>query len=593
MYRVMLVSAFILVLGFGSGVSADGSPAMPGEFLARMPVKEITVFKDGHAFIRHEGVMAIDGYGRVVLDHLPRPVIGTFWTYSAEEGVTIQSVTASKKVVAIERTALTIMELIEANVGRKVRIKEQNQSQFYDAWIERIPVRTSEEVERTSADGQHSPLPVCGEVVMLKTAEGLKVVPIAQVERITFLETPEEKVKQSEQRNVMTIKVDAKNGTRPGTARMGMLYLQRGIRWIPSYHVDIDGAGNAAVKMQATLVNELSDLEDVTAHLVIGVPTFAFKETVDPISLEQTIAQLSNHFQQNARNAHGFDNAIRSQMIMFNTASYVPPMNTPEGAGGAIDLGPEVTAGVKNEDLYVFTVEHLTLKKGERMVLPVVEFALGYRNVYVVEMPFSPPPEASRNFNSEQQSQLARLMRAPKAMHVIRFKNESTYPLTTAPALIFRQGRLVAQGMTRYTPMGATGNLELTTAVDILAKKTDTETERVPNAVRWSGNDFAKCSLQGKITLASHKDEAVEVEVRRFVLGTVTGASGEGEVNQVSWHEGGWGSNDAEQPVWWSWYGWPYWWHHMNPVGRIDWRLTLAPGETVELEYGWHYFWRF
>ena len=51
----------------------------PLKALARLPVKEITVFKDGHAFVLHSGRMPTDAAGQVVLDYLPSPVIGTFW----------------------------------------------------------------------------------------------------------------------------------------------------------------------------------------------------------------------------------------------------------------------------------------------------------------------------------------------------------------------------------------------------------------------------------------------------------------------------------------------------------------------------------
>ena len=82
-----------------------------------MPVKEVTVFKDGHAFVRHEGSVATNENGDVVLDYLPRPVVGTFWAYSADGDIKLKSATAAKKLVSIDRTALSIPELIEANVG--------------------------------------------------------------------------------------------------------------------------------------------------------------------------------------------------------------------------------------------------------------------------------------------------------------------------------------------------------------------------------------------------------------------------------------------------------------------------------------------
>ncbi|MHC4418927.1 MAG: hypothetical protein ACYSU6_10130, partial [Planctomycetota bacterium] len=80
--------------------------------LANMPVKEITVFKDGHVFVLHEGKAPTDDNGDVVLDYLPRPIIGTFWAYSANPKVKLSAVVSGKRIVSVDRTALTIRELI-------------------------------------------------------------------------------------------------------------------------------------------------------------------------------------------------------------------------------------------------------------------------------------------------------------------------------------------------------------------------------------------------------------------------------------------------------------------------------------------------
>ena len=50
------------------------------------------------------------------------------------------------------------------------------------------------------------------------------------------------------------------------------------------------------------------------------------------------------------------------------------------------------------------------------------------------------------------------------------------------------------------------------------------------------------------------------------------------------------GAGDG-QPGWWRSYNWPWWWNHINGVGRITWKLKLEPGKPVDLGYGWHYFW--
>src|SRR5512140_2388025 len=76
-----------------------GEAAVPLEALSRMPVKEVTIFKDGHAFVMHEGKMNTDAAGEVVLDYLPAPVMGTFWPYSANRNVKLTAVVASQHKV--------------------------------------------------------------------------------------------------------------------------------------------------------------------------------------------------------------------------------------------------------------------------------------------------------------------------------------------------------------------------------------------------------------------------------------------------------------------------------------------------------------
>jgi len=383
----------------------------------------------------------------------------------------------------------------------------------------------------------------------------------------------------------MTLKLDWKRPTSGKKAKVGMVYVQRGVRWIPNYRVDIDGKGVATVKLQATIINELTDVEDVTAHLVIGVPKFAFEKTPDPISLQQTVAQLSSHFRRDTQSAHAFSNMIMSQAVM-------PARRTETPAGGeVIDLGPDVADSGKNEDLYVFTLRNITLKKGQRMVVPIAEYKLEYKDVFVLDLPFGPPPEVEHRLNNDQQAKLAQLYHAPKVMHAIRLTNKAECPLTTAPALILREGRIVAQGMMTYTAVGAVSDLELTSAVDVSVERLDRETDRIADAAKWDGYTYARSNLTGSVKLTNHRGDAVDLEIRRSVLGHIDSASHEGSIVHLGRHEGGWATANG-RPFWWSWYNWPYWWYHFNSVGRVTWECRLKPGQSIELEYKWHYFWR-
>jgi hypothetical protein len=577
------VIVVLLVSRLAISFQVNAAEKVPETAFANMPVKEVTVFKDGHTFVLHEGQMPTDTDGNIELDYLPRPIIGTFWSYSADSKAKLTGVVSGKRIVSIDRTALNIPELIRANVGAKVKVSEVGLD-AYECTIFAIPTRSIEELQKTSSESNSDELPIQGNIVLLKYEGGIRAVPIDKIQEITFIDGPKPVVDNREFRNIMTLKLDWNKSAPSKTANVGMMYVQKGIRWIPDYKVEIDGKGQATIKLQATIINELVDIENVKANLVIGVPKFAFQDTVDPISLQQTVAQLSSNFQNNSRTAYSFSNAIMSQVAAPTRNIEVQSRND------TIDLGPEVASSGKNEDLYVFTLDNITLKKGQRMVVPIGEYKLKYKDVYVLDLPFSPPPEVRERFNNDQMSQLAKLYNAPKAMHKIRISNTADCPLTTAPALILREGRIIAQGMMTYTAIGASCDLDLTDAIDISVKKTDEETERIPNAVVWNNNQYFRSNLTGKISLTNRGSDTIELEVKRSVLGTIDKADNDGNIT----HVGGldeWVNTDGF-PSWWGWYSWPYWWYYFNPVGQINWDLKLKPNESINLEYKWHYFWR-
>ena len=579
--------AFAVINSFVTLAEAAILTAPPGTF-ARLPIKELTVFKDGHAFVAHEGTMPTDDKGNVILDYLPTPVVGTFWPYSAEKRAPLTSVVAGTRRVMVERTALSLRELLEGNLGTEALISEGTNR--YLATIAGVPSRSGEELAATSPPNAPQRLPEKGNLILLKTGEGLKAVPIDRITDVTFPHAPKAGVASEEFRNLLTLKLDWGKAKPAKTAKIGLFYLQKGVRWIPNYKIELDGKGHAVVKFQATLLNELADLDDVSVNLVIGVPTFAFKDTVDPLALQQDLAHLSQYFQtDNPRNsplAFNFSNAIMSQQARASDFRSAP------GAAAA-SLGPEIgDGGGKTEDLFIFNVPHVTLRKGERMVFPIAEFTLPYQDVFTLELPFAPPAEVRRNFGNEQQRELAKLFNSPKVQHKICLTNTSKYPLTTAPALLLRDGRVLAQGMMTYTASGANSDLAVTTAVDIAVKKSEAETKRTPNAFTENGSSYLRIDLAGKVTLTSYRAQPVEVEVTRFILGTADSAGRDGRIEKLSGYDDGEYLGGADYPYWWGWYGWPNWWSYYNGIGRVTWTVKLTPKEAAELDYAWHYVWR-
>ncbi|MHC5083917.1 MAG: hypothetical protein ACYTET_08290 [Planctomycetota bacterium] len=531
---------------------------------SKLPVREITVFKDGHAYVLHEGTVQTNEIGNIVLDELPAPIMGTFWAYSADPKNKLQCVISSRDKVDVEKNAMSVEELLKSNIGEKILFRNSHSGQSNEGTIIRV------------LEGNM--------VALLKVREGIKALPISQIQNITFLETPNHTLTLKETKDTMTLKLEKKSQS--GRADVGMAYIQKGIRWIPSYRVEINGKGKAVIKLQGTIINELADLEDVQTHLVIGVPSFTFKDTPDPISFQETIAQLSRHFHpdSNSNMSNFFSNSIMTQQARFTE---VRDRRTPH----EIDLGPELTGMKTTEDLFVFTLEHITLKKGQRMVLPIAEYTLDYEDIYTIDINFAPPLEMRRNFNTNQHLQLARMFHAPKAMHKIRLANKSEYPLTTAPATIFKDGRVLAQGMMTYTSIGGTGDLEVTTAVDIKVKNSDKQKQVTPNAVKWNGDNYSKVEMTGTVELTNFGDKPVTIYVKRSALGNMDEVSHDGSVKQLGHGYDGFVFKGGV-PVWWNWCNWPWWWYHFNSIGQANWQIELDPKEETKLEYNWHYYWR-
>ena len=103
------------------------------------------------------------------------------------------------------------------------------------------------------------------------------------------------------------------------------------------------------------------------------------------------------------------------------------------------------------------------------------------------------------------------------------------------------------------------------------------------------GSNYLRVDLQGNIAITNQSDQAVDIEVKRSVLGHADTAGQLGKVAMVNGYEEG---GIAAQPPWWGWYGWPGWWGAVNGVGQFTWKSRIEAGKSLALTYKWHYFWR-
>lgn len=563
--------------------AAQEPPPLVGA-LHKMPVREVTIFKDGHAFVLHEGNMPVDANGEVVLRDLPTPVVGTFWPYATTGR--LKSVVASRQSVVGQRTALSVRELLKANVGADVTIIESDNQRF-DAKILSVPEPPPQDdapVENAAVrDSVPSETVRESEVVLLATKEGVRARPLNSINELIFKVAPHESLANPEFRNLLRLQFEGNKRKAGESAGVGMVYLQKGLRWIPNYRLSLDGKGRAGLKLQATLINELVDLDNATANMVIGVPSFAFKETVDPISLQNTLARLSPFFDASTRSANAFSNAIQAQMSS-NSYGRINDGADDNGTNNA-NLS---TDGGGSEDFYVFTAKGITLRKGERMAFPISQSDLRYQDIYTLEAPAQPPVELYSKMNASQQSLIKQAVAASNVMHKIRLFNEGKEPLTTAPTLIESGGRLLAQTMMTYTATGGRSDIDLAPAVDVTVKRSETEVKRTANALRWRDYAYSRVDISGKMVVTSYRSAPVTMELAQQFVGNIDSVGEKGTTRKL-----GIGDDENKEsalPSWWNADDGD--WRGVNNLSAAKWTVTIPAKGKLEIPYTYHYFWR-
>jgi hypothetical protein len=532
-----------------------------------LPITEVTVFKDGHALVIHEGHVTPDKDGRVLFTDLPSPLLGTFWPTSFDSGRRLVAVRAGERDVETTTPAESLAELIKANPGAEVLLREKDQASY--------PCRLS------SGKGG----PIRGNLLHVDFEMRERVIPLELVRDITFLD-PKSMKEAPRVTKSRVIEIEFEPTDTQKSVHAGLSYVQSGLRWIPSYRVTLDGEGAARVELRATLVNDLRNLHNCRVNLVVGVPSFEFKNQLDPMGLSDLVrAVMENPMFVNNPIASNFaNNIMNSQVASFGDAS--------QGASqGGTTMDPGVVASEAQSNLFFYTLKGITLKRGERMSVMVGTFDLEYEDVYTLDLPFQEYRGTSYSRGNANADLWSRLAKAPKIQHLVELRNSTNGPLTTAPAMVIDRGRVIAQGMLRYTPTGGKCRIPMTSVIDVRVSVEDLEVARFPGTLELDTVKYHRVELDGKVSLRSLSKKPMRVQVSRYLIGRADSTPQGGTRTTI-------GTSDELTEFEWgnlsrsSLSTWPGWWSHVNALERFRWTVDVDPGKTVDLEYKWAYYWR-
>ncbi len=355
------------------------------------------------------------------------------------------------------------------------------------------------------------------------------------------------------------------------TIEANIIYFGPGIRWIPTYHIKINENNECNLRMQAELINEAEDLENVAIDLVVGVPNFRFKDSVSPLSFESI---LKNSLRETAPQLVGqqmFSNVMMDQR-MGGMEERTP---STEDFTSTTPTIPSELGGEKSEDFFLYKVSKISVNVGERAIIPLISTKQEFKHIYTWDLHLS---HSSINVQSKSSKSYISPVKLTKneIWHQIEISNNTNVPWTTGPAIIIKDLLPLCQELLTYTSIGENLLIPLSIAVDIRGTYSEEEIEREINAIHFDDYDYNKVSKKGTLKIINYKKESVNLLIKCDLGGNAITASHDGKITISDFRSNDWASFKGSEAL--------------TGHSLVKWNIRIAPGENKELTCDYHYY---
>lgn len=571
----LALAVLLLALSGGSAKSVERAD------LINFKTQRVIVFKDGYSLIIKKGIATTDASGEIQTAQVPdAAVLGSFWA-TVDEGELIGMVAGWRKEKStnqVSELCQNQFQILEANKGRRCEILMSDNRTLTGIIRETMSTEKLVPVGDASLRRHSDPfanpptltqtrVQRSGSYVVLFDGEKDHLIWVSHIKSLTMpemeLHTQHEiRVERREKR--LTFRF-----TKPQAKReITLMYFRPGIRWIPTYRINLphDGPKIAKVIMQAEVMNEAEDILDTPIDIVVGVPNFRFKATPSPLVLESVM-----------RNALGQAAPMLLNQMRNNFSNSAYGMRSSAGntsATAPIQLPSELSAA-RSQDLFIYSLPNVTLKKGERMAMKIVEIEAPYRDVYTWDLHLTRHDIATAP-SSKGASPLK--LSENKIWRQIELTNTTSIPWTTGAAMIMQGHQPLAQELLTYTSIGNRCRIPVTISVDTMGTVNEKETHRKLSALTWDRYKYALIGNEFTIELANNKSELIDIELTVSTGGRVTEAGEGGDVILLPFIQSDWVNYRGSTAV--------------NNSSRIVWKTRIAPGDCFSPQFAMEFYTR-
>jgi len=473
--------ALILALGFCStGLMAQRAQELKPE--------QITLFSNGTYYLRQEGKLQADSLGKSFLTFPQKPINGTLWIYNTNKDTRISQIDFGEQKLKRSYDAYSLGTLLKGNVGKYVELA-------------------------VIGDGQNAGVTYSGVILNVKTVEdennwivvikgniagksNIRLIELSQIKNANFAgyDNINMRFEQDSSAVVATVQANKTNTS----YRVGMMSLQQGMQWKPSYLLRLESKDKARLSLKATILNDAFDLNEVPVSLVVGNPKMV-DNSLDPVVGGVPAAPVVRYAHKRAM-----------PMAMSKSAMYEDADSSP-----AYVQEEYVTEGTQSEDFYLFNAGKLSLKKDQRSVVPIAQNVVDFEHLYDLGL--------GQNFNYNESDQPTKT----NARHLIKFTNTLDYPLTDGIMMVVDENQSpLAQVSMPYVSKGGDGRVDVANARDVKAEVLETQTKREKNFRTVNKVSYDQLTISCKVKVTNALPKVAKVRAYRVFEGKLVEGDG-------------------------------------------------------------------
>ncbi len=523
-------------------------------------IERVALFKNGLGYATAS--TTLPGQTKIVrLGQLPVPAYGTFWV-GYGKAVKFRSLITAMETVDQLAPVSSVDELLRLNPGSRVILHmagtATGEQAVVGGVIQPLPVARPELEPpspyfmdfRRPPDRPHYygyPQPAATGIVLVKTDRGIVALSPGAVQRAEFLGELACVTTNREKRPSIRMELEQP----AGGEKISVSYLARGITWVPSYRIDLSDEKTARFSAQAQIINEMADLDAVQVELVTGFPNIQFPELPNPVAMSQTLAEFLRALAAGRAEGGGDRGYMMQQQAL--TLNSIAPSSAPL---------PEYSTAANTqaaEDLSLYPVPRVSLKRGETATIPLFTADMPYRHLYTWKIGDQLEGDRSRPLPDGKS--------AEEVWHICRMVNAAKMPLTTAAAEFVKDGQFVGQDTCFYTVPGAEVSIRINRAMNVQAEQAELEVERKRNAANFYGWSYDHVKVSGELKVRNRLDKAIELEITKELSGEVLEKSGTPSDVQTA--------RGLKQ---------------VNPKHQLIWTVKLPVGEEQKVTYSYQLY---